>query len=76
MVEVRLRPGIADPAGATVQRALPSLGFDDVADVHVGKAVRLSIEAADPAAARERVDDLCRRLLTNPVIEDYEITLL
>jgi phosphoribosylformylglycinamidine synthase PurS subunit len=40
LVEVRLRPGIADPAGATIQRALPALGFDGVGDVRVGKAIR------------------------------------
>ncbi|MGH9188669.1 MAG: phosphoribosylformylglycinamidine synthase subunit PurS [Acidimicrobiales bacterium] len=76
LVEVRLRRGIADPAGATVQRALPTLGFADVTDVHIGKAIRFAIDAADTAVARQRVEDLCARFLTNPVIEDYEITLL
>lgn len=75
LVEVRLRPGISDPAGATIQRALPALGFDGVADVRVGKAIRFTVEAADEAAARRQVDDLCERMLANPVIEDTEVFL-
>jgi phosphoribosylformylglycinamidine synthase len=69
-VEVQLRPGIADPQGATIERALPTLGFDGVHDVRVGKCIRFTIEAADESAARVEVDDLCRRFLSNPVIED------
>jgi phosphoribosylformylglycinamidine synthase subunit PurS len=75
LVEVRLRPGIADPAGATIQRALPALGFDGVQEVRVGKAIRFTVEAADEAAARRQVDELCSRLLANPVIEDTAVTL-
>ena len=75
LVEVRLRPGIADPQGATIQRALPALGFDGVEQVRVGKAIRFTVEAADEAAARRQVDELCERLLANPVIEDTAVTL-
>ena len=75
LVEVRLRPGIADPQGATIQRALPALGFAGVHDVRVGKAIRFTVEAADEGAARAQVDELCRRLLANPVIEDTEVFL-
>ena len=75
LVEVRLRPGIADPQGATIQRALPALGFEGVADVRVGKAIRFTVEAPDEAAARQQVDALCHRLLANPVIEDTEVFL-
>ena len=75
LVEVKLRPGIADPAGATIERALPALGFSEVEGVRVGKAIRFTVEAPDEAAARTRVDDLCRRFLTNPVIEDAEVTI-
>jgi phosphoribosylformylglycinamidine synthase PurS subunit len=75
LVEVRLRPGIADPQGATIERALPALGFEGIGSVSSGKAFRLVVEAADEAAARERVEDLCRRFLTNPVIEDAFVTL-
>ena len=75
LVAVRLRPGIADPQGATIQRALPALGFDGVEQVRVGKAIRFTVEAADEAAARRQVDELCERLLANPVIEDTAVTL-
>ena len=75
LVEVRHRPGIADPAGATIERALPALGFDGVAGVRVGKAIRFTIEAPDERAAEARVADLCDRFLTNPVIEDFEVTI-
>jgi phosphoribosylformylglycinamidine synthase len=74
-VDVRLRPGIADPQGSTIERALPTLGFDGVADVQVGKVIRFAVTAADEAAARSEVEDLCQRFLTNPVLEDAEITL-
>jgi phosphoribosylformylglycinamidine synthase len=75
LVEVRLRPGIADPQGATIQRALPALGFLGVEDVGVGKAIRFGIDADDEGVARATVDDLCRRFLTNPVIEDAVVTV-
>lgn len=75
MVEVRLRPGIADPAGATIQAALPALGFEGIGEVRMGKAIRMEIQAPDRAAARLTIDALCRRLLANPVIEESEVHL-
>ena len=69
-VEVRLRSGIADPQGSTIERALPTLGFDGVEGVRVGKSIRFTIDADDAESARGDVEDLCRRFLTNPVIED------
>lgn len=74
-VDVRLRPGIADPQGATIERALPALGFEGISGVHVGKVIRFTLEATDEAAARAEVDDLCARFLTNPVIEDAEVRI-
>ena len=76
MVEVTLRPGIADPQGSTIQRALPTLGFDGVAKVTVGKAMRFSIEASTEKAAREQIDQMCTQFLTNPVIEQHTITIV
>jgi len=75
LVEVRLRPGISDPQGTTIERALPALGFSGISSVRTGKAFRLQVEAADESDARARVEELCRRFLTNPVIEDAEIRL-
>ena len=74
-IEVAHLPGIADPQGATVERALPALGYTNVSDVKIGKTIRLVVESTDEAAAREELDDMCRRLLANPVIESYEITI-
>ncbi len=74
-VEVRLREGIADPQGQTIERALPALGFAGVGGVRVGKLIRFEIEASDADAARRDVDALCERFLANPVIEDTEVTL-
>lgn len=75
LVEVRLRPGISDPQGATIEKALPVLGFAPVSAVRAGKAFRLLVEASDPDEARSVVQELCRRLLTNPVIEESVVTL-
>jgi phosphoribosylformylglycinamidine synthase len=75
VVEVQLRAGVADPQGTTIERALPTLGFEGVADVRVGKSIRFHLEAADEASARAEVDDMCRRFLTNPVIEDAAVTI-
>ena len=75
LVEVKLRPGIADPQGSTIERSLPHLGFDGIAGVKVGKAIRFTCEAADEAACRAEVEDVTHRFLTNPVIEDADITI-
>ena len=74
-VEVTHLPGIADPAGATVERALPALGYANVSQVHIGKTIRLVVEADDAAHARSEVDEMCKRLLANPVIEAYSIVI-
>jgi phosphoribosylformylglycinamidine synthase len=75
LVETRLRPGIADPQGATIERSLPHLGFDGIRGVRVGKAIRFELEAPDEAAARAHADEVCQRFLINPVIEDADVTL-
>ncbi|NLA36127.1 MAG: phosphoribosylformylglycinamidine synthase subunit PurS [Actinobacteria bacterium] len=75
-VDVQLRPGISDPQGSTIEKAMPALGFDGVSGVRVGKSIKFAIEAADEAAARAEVEDVCARFLTNPVIEDATISLV
>lgn len=75
LVEVALRPGIADPQGATIERALPALGFAGISGVRAGKAFRFVVEANDEDAARSEVEDLCNRFLANPVIEVSAVTL-
>lgn len=74
-VEVRLRPGIADPEGATIERALPALGFHGVSSMRAGKSFRFLIEARDQSTARAGAEELARRLLSNPVIEESEVSV-
>jgi phosphoribosylformylglycinamidine synthase subunit PurS len=75
LVEVALRPGIADPQGATIERALPALGFNGISGVRAGKAFRFVVDADDEDSARREVEDLCNRLLANPVIESSEVSV-
>ena len=70
IVDVTLRQGIADPEGATIERALPALGFRGVSNVKAGKSFRMSIDAASEGEALEKATALAERLLSNPVIED------
>jgi phosphoribosylformylglycinamidine synthase len=75
LVETRLRPGIADPQGTTIERSLPHLGFEGISGMRVGKAFRFELDAADETAARTQAEEVCKRFLTNPVIEDADITV-
>lgn len=75
LVETRLRPGIADPQGATIERSLPHLGFDGISGVRVGKAFRFELEAPDGATAQAHADEVTRRFLINPVIEDADVSV-
>ena len=74
-IDVTHLPGVLDPQGATVERALPALGYDNVTAVSIAKTIRLLIDAPSEADARVQVDDMCERLLANPVIERYTIEL-
>jgi len=74
-VDVTHRPGILDPQGATIERALPQLGYRNVTEVQVGKCIRLVVDAASEAAASAQVQEMCERLLANPVIEAYDVSL-
>jgi len=74
-VDVTHKDGILDPQGHAVERALPALGYANVSQVSVGKVVTLHVTASDETAARAQVDEMCRRLLANPVIENFAITL-
>ncbi len=64
---VRPKAGILDPQGQAVERALPALGFDGVANVHVGRLIELDVDDLSQLPA------MCEKLLANPLIEDYEI---
>jgi phosphoribosylformylglycinamidine synthase subunit PurS len=66
-VLIRPKAGILDPQGVAVERALPALGFQGVSNVHVGRLVELDVD--DPS----QLEEMCHKLLANPLIEDYEI---
>jgi phosphoribosylformylglycinamidine synthase PurS subunit len=77
-VYVTPKHGILDPQGVAVERSLPALGFDGVSGVRVGKFIELqvTVPAGTPAdKARTEVDEMCRKLLANPIIEDYTFTV-
>jgi phosphoribosylformylglycinamidine synthase subunit PurS len=75
LVEVQLRSGISDPQGATIERALPTLGFSDVHSVKVGRAIRFEVEATDTAEAAHKAESLAEKLLANPVIEQADVSV-
>jgi phosphoribosylformylglycinamidine synthase len=74
-VVISLKPVVNDPQGLTVRAGLHQLGFAEVCEVRVGKHIALEVEADTEAGARQRVAEMCERLLRNPVIEDYRIEL-
>jgi len=74
-IVIRLRPGVLDPQGTTIRKALESLGFPEVRELRVGRVLELTLDATDRARAQARLDEMCRKLLANPVIEDYTVEL-
>jgi phosphoribosylformylglycinamidine synthase len=73
---VRLKPSILDAQGASVKRALAGLGFPEVQDVRVGKVLDLELDGVSADQARKRIEEMCARLLANPVIEDFSVEVL
>jgi len=74
-VYVALKPTVNDPEGITIGGALKSLGFDEVSGVRSGKYFQVTLTATDEATASTRVDQMCARLLANPVIETYSFEI-
>ena len=72
-VLVRLKPGIMDVQGTAIQRALTGLGFADAGDVRIGKVIELDVPGDRIEHVRARVDEMCAKLLVNPVLEDYAL---
>ena len=75
-VFVRLKAGILDPQGATVQRALHGLGYQEVRALTVGKVLELDIAEENPAHARTRIAEMCKKLLANPVTEEWSVEII
>ena len=76
IIKVLLKKGILDPQGKAVNNALLHLGFDQFSDVRIGKYIEMRIDETDRANAEKLVDEACRKLLANPVIEDYSYELI
>lgn len=75
-VHVTLKNGVLDPQGKAVQTALGGLGFDGVEDVRQGKFIELELATSDRATAEAQVEDMCKKLLANTVIENYAIEIV
>jgi phosphoribosylformylglycinamidine synthase PurS subunit len=69
------KKAVLDPQGKTVQSALEHMGYSGVSAVHVGKYLEIELTGGDAADARQRLDEACRRFLSNPVIEDYRLEI-
>lgn len=74
-VRINLKRGVADPEGANTLKTLRLLGFEKIQQVHTVKLFTLDVDAANETQAQEEVEQACRRLLANPVIQQYTITL-
>lgn len=74
-VEVTLKKAVLDPQGVAVENSLKALGYNNTSGVRVGKYIELTLEADDSEAAASQVEEMSRRLLSNPVIEDFSYTI-
>ncbi len=76
-VTVELKPSVLDPQGKAIQHSLAALGYDGVEDVRAGKLFRITLkdDGTPPEKLREQLDEMCRRLLANPVVEDFTYEL-
>ncbi len=74
-ITVTLKSGVLDPQGKAIEGALAGLGFSGASDVRQGKVIELSLDDTDEASARAKVEEMCRKLLANPVMENYAIEL-
>lgn len=75
-IHITLKPGVLDPQGQAIAHALGRLGFRGVGAVRQGKLIEIDLAEADPARARAQVDEMCRTLLANTVIENYTVDLV
>ena len=74
-IHISFKSGVLDPQGQAIGNALKGLGFAGVGEVRQGKLIELELAETDPALARARVEEMCRQLLANPVIENYAIEI-
>lgn len=76
LIQITLKSGVLDPQGKAIEGALASLGFKGVQDVRQGKLIEMILDEQDPEQAHAQVDDMCRELLSNMVIENYTFELV
>lgn len=76
VVTVTLKAGVLDPQGKAIEGALASLGFDGVEGVRQGKIFEIDLKDTEPDAARNRLTEMCEKLLANTVIETYRVELV
>jgi phosphoribosylformylglycinamidine synthase PurS subunit len=74
-VEVTLKKTVADPQGLTIKHALESLGYKDVEDARIGKLIILRLKTSDKKKAERELNEMCKKLLANPIIEDYKFEI-
>jgi phosphoribosylformylglycinamidine synthase len=74
-IYITLKPTVNDPQGLTIKGALHNLGFTEVTSVRMGKYIEVKVEESEQSKAQRRVDEMCRKLLANPVIESYSFEL-
>ena len=74
-VRVKLKQQVLDPQGEAIRRILAGLGYAEVERVRVGKLMQLEVTGADPETIRSRVEEACREVLSNPIIEEFEVRL-
>ncbi|MFC4348478.1 phosphoribosylformylglycinamidine synthase subunit PurS [Kordiimonas lipolytica] len=74
-IHVTLKNGVLDPQGKAIEHALGNMGFDGVEAARQGKYIELDLKSTDRASAEKEVDEMCRKLLANTVIENYSIDL-
>ncbi len=75
-IHISLKNGVLDPQGKAIETALHGLGFDSARNVRQGKLIELDLDASDEAEARRLADEMCQKLLANPVMESYTIELV
>lgn len=75
-IHITLKPGVLDPQGKAIEGALKGLGFDGLSNVRQGKEIEITLAETDETAARAKVEEMCKKLLANPVMENYAIELL
>ena len=75
-ITIMLKNGVLDPQGKAIEGALHGLGFEGAQNVRQGKVIELALNAGEEAAAREEAEQMCQKLLANPVMETYSIEIV